>query len=61
VGRPRTGGQVEGDVVGGVLQGEQVAAVLPPVERGRGGERLKRAVSRAGAVPAGITGGDWES
>ena len=39
------------EVVGGVLEAEQVAAVLPALERGDGDERLDRAVSRPGAVP----------
>src|SRR4051794_25541886 len=39
------------DVVGGVLQREQIAAVLPLVEVGDGDERLDRAVARARAVP----------
>lgn len=37
-------------VVGGVLEGEQVAAELPALERGDGDERFDRAVSSPGAV-----------
>lgn len=39
------------EVVGGVHQGEQVAAVLPPHEVGDRDERLQRAVARPGALP----------
>jgi len=37
-------------VVGGVLEGEQVAAVGPAVEVGDGDERFDGAISGAGAV-----------
>src|SRR5207342_3658352 len=39
------------EVVGGVLQGEQVAAVPPTLEVGDRDERLDGAVAGAGAVP----------
>lgn len=48
------------EIVGGVLQGEQVAAVFPALEGGNRDERLDGAVARAGPVPreGGVDPGD---
>ena len=56
----RTVLQGSDDVVGGVLEGEQVAIVLPAVQVGDGNERFDRAVAGTGAVPGegGVDPGD---
>jgi hypothetical protein len=53
-------GQRADQVLGRVLEGEQVAAVLPALEGGGGDERLEGAVARPGAVAGqrGVDPGD---